>query len=125
MCYTCLMNTTEYLMLRPLEQFKKNEDIAFSEIVGNDTEISISYKGEPIGSFSLLPYSNGDVYFYEFEIYEAHRGRGIGTMIFPDILNYLYERGYKNIRLQVSSSNPAALAIYNKYNFKVLEAVSM
>lgn len=108
-------------MARKLESFPKNENIGFSEIMPGVENIIITYKGIPFGSFKLLPYSNGDVYFYEYEIEAERRGQGIGTMVFPDILNLLYEKGYKNIRLQVSSSNPAALAIYSKYDFEVIE----
>lgn len=117
------MKTTEYLMIRPLEAFECRTEYSFNEGVPGYGTFIIMYKGMPIGGFQLLPYSNGDVYFHDFNISGDLRGRGIGTDVFPSILNHLFASGYKNIRLQVSSSNPAALAIYKKFGFKVLESV--
>lgn len=118
-----MMKTTEYLMIRHLEAAESKTEYSFNEGVPGYGTFIIFYRGIPIGGFKLLPYSNGDVYFHDFEITEDIRGHGVGTDVFPSILNFLFESGYKNIRLQVSSSNPAALAIYKKYGFDVLESV--
>ena len=119
------MKTTEYLMIRPLEAMGSKTEYSFNEGVPGYGTFVILYKGMPIGGFKLLPYSNGDVYFHDYEIVEDLRGNGVGTDVFPSILHFLYEKGYKNIRLQVSSSNPAALAIYKRFNFSVLESVEL
>lgn len=110
-------------MIRPLEATECRTEYSFDEGVPGYGTFIIFYKGIPIGGFKLLPYSNGDVYFHDYEIIEDMRGHGVGTDVFAGILNFLFESGYKNIRLQVSSSNPAALAIYKKYDFRVLESV--
>lgn len=119
------MKTTEYLMIRPLEAIECKKEYSFDEGVPGYGTFIIFYKGVPIGGFKLLPYSTGDVYFHDYEIIEDLRGNGIGTDVFPSILDFLHQKGYKNIRLQVSSSNPAALAIYKKFGFKVLESVEL
>lgn len=117
------MKTTEYLMARELCAFEPDKKISFSPVMPGADNIIMLYNGVPFGSFKLLPYSNGDVYFYEFEIAVEYRNQGIGTAVFPTILNYCFDRGFKTIRLQVSSANPAALAIYSKYEFEVIESV--
>lgn len=119
------MKTTEYLMILPLEKRDIKTVYSFDEGVPGHGTFIILYKGMPIGGFKLLKYSNGDVYFHDYEIVEDLRGQGVGTDVFGSILGFLYELGYKNIRLQVSSSNPAALAVYKKYNFKILESVEL
>lgn len=112
-------------MILPLVKREIKTEYSFNEGVPGYGTLIILYKGIPIGGFKLLKYSNGDVYFHDYEIVEDLRGQGVGTDVFGSILGFLYDTGYKNIRLQVSSSNPAALAIYTKYGFKVLESVEL
>jgi len=119
------MNTTEYLMMRELEGCRPDRRISFEKSEYADDTVRILRDGICIGSFVLLPYSNGDVYFYDFRLFKEYRGQGVGTLIFPYILNYLKKQGFRNIRLQVSSHNPAALALYQHFDFTVIESVTL
>lgn len=76
-------------------------------------------RGKHLGKFCILPYSDGTVYFFDFEIDSP--GKGTGTRAFPCILSFLASLGYKKIRLQVSSENTAAMKLYK--DFKVIEQV--
>ncbi|GEM_PF-6585024 len=115
----------EYLMIRKLEGFHTDRRISFEGSKYDAAAVRILRDGICLGSFKLLPYSNGDVYFYDFRLFKEYRGHGLGTMLFLQIMNYLYSQKYKNIRLQVSSSNPAALALYRHFNFRVIESVTL
>jgi len=112
-------------MMRGLESCRADRRISFEKSKYADDTVRILRDGICLGSFMLLPYSNGDVYFYDFRLFREYRRHGIGTLIFPQIMNYLYQQKYKNIRLQVSSSNPAALALYRHFDFVVIESVTL
>jgi ribosomal protein S18 acetylase RimI-like enzyme len=43
--------------------------------------------------------------------------RGIGTAILKNVINAVKERGFDGIRMLVSKTNPAALAMYDKNGF--------
>lgn len=43
--------------------------------------------------------------------------KGIGTMILQNIVKAMREKGYDGIRMLVSKTNPAALALYDKNGF--------
>ena len=104
---------TEYLLEKELSY----EDIsADCEIKDGDIFID----GAHIGSFQILPYSDGTVYFHSFVI--DRPGLGYGTRVFPQILNHL-GKDYKKIRLQVSSENTAAMKLYK--DFKIVEQVTV
>lgn len=73
-----------------------------------------------LGSYQLLPYSDGTVYFHSFSIDEP--GKGTGSAVFPYLLDHLACK-YKKIRLQVSSDNTAAMKLYK--DFSVIEQVDI
>lgn len=45
--------------------------------------------------------------------------QGIGTIILRNVINAMKERGYDGIRMLVSKTNHAALALYNKSGFEI------
>ncbi len=46
------------------------------------------------------------------------QGRGVGTMMLRQVMDAVWERGFDGIRMLVSKSNPAALALYDKNGFQ-------
>ena len=48
----------------------------------------------------------------------AMQGRGIGTMILQNIMKAMKDKGFDGIRMLVSPTNPAALALYEKNGFE-------
>ena len=96
---------TEYLLEKVLTDTGESSPYEF-----RDGEI---YRGrEHLGSFRLLPYSDGTVYFHSFSI--DRPGQGTGRAVFPHLLNFL-AHDYKKIRLQVSSDNTAAMKLYQDF----------
>jgi L-amino acid N-acyltransferase YncA len=51
--------------------------------------------------------------------------RGIGTTILKNIIKTAKEKGFDGIRMIVSKTNPAALALYDKNGFEKCGEVSM
>ncbi len=45
---------------------------------------------------------------------EAMRGRGIGRMLYDEVVRYARSNGFYNVTLNVWSCNPGALAFYEK-----------
>jgi len=119
------MKTTEYLMSLDLEPKAYDNSISIYGPMENEHVHRVTCLSKNIGSFRLLPYSTGEVYFYDFKIYKRYRGQGYGHKVFPCILNYLYENGYTKIRLQVSSSNPKALSLYKHFDFEIIEQLDL
>ncbi len=75
-----------------------------------------------LGACMILP--NGDsVYFYGFEIKRAYRGKGYGQS-FLEVMIRLLSSDYRQITLQVSSLNTAAVALYKKTGFRITDTLS-
>lgn len=100
----------------PLTSDESNADIPAGAL-----RYDFCAEGIHVGKFCILPYSDGTVYFFGFEIDKP--GHGTGTYAFPHILNFLALSGYKKIRLQVSSENTAAMKLYR--DFEIIEQVSL
>ena len=112
---------TEYLMRGKLRKCSQPGDFTF---VSSDSAYTILHNGTEIGSFSLLPYSDGKtVYFYAYKINDELKGHGLGTEIFRTIKHFLREQGYSEIVLQVSRSNEAAYHLYKNNVLRITEAV--
>lgn len=54
-----------------------------------------------------------------FAVREDLRGRGIGSALLSQALDYLGRAGVRRIALQVSVRNPGARRLYEKFGFKV------
>ena len=52
-----------------------------------------------------------------FAVAPAYQRKHLGTELFAHTLNFLKERGVKDITLEVASSNTTAQAFYKKFNF--------
>ena len=115
-------HSTEYLMRKELTADSVPDRYLFVRTGKN--RIRIFSKGRQIGSFRLLPYSDQrTVYFYDYRIRKSLRGHGLGKDCFRYILCFLVRSGFRFVKLQVSSSNPAAFAIYSGYGFEIIESV--
>lgn len=52
-----------------------------------------------------------------------HRGKGIGRMMFEDVVNYAKENGINKIYLTVNKGNTPSYNIYLHLGFKVIDSV--
>jgi ribosomal protein S18 acetylase RimI-like enzyme len=66
----------------------------------------------PVLSFSVMPAADHFCYLFRLSVRKGLRHQGYGSRIFPLILQFLKNRGYSGLMLQVSSSNKAAVKIY-------------
>lgn len=77
----------------------------------------------PYGSLCISMFSSC-YYLYGFEIQEEYRNKGHGTGLLLAVLADLFSEDPRPVRLQVSGSNQAALALYKKTGFQITEILS-
>ena len=111
---------TEYIMKAHLRPLPLSESILFRS---EDDLFVIQKENSIIGHFRILPYSDGlTAYFYDFELEESLRGSGLGNEVFRAIRAFLYNEGFRIIKLQVSRRNPAAFHLYKNSGLKITES---
>lgn len=81
--------------------------------------------GEEIAGFvisSVQHYSNQAIgHVLSLDVSGGHRRRGIGLALFCELERILVEDGVKACYLEVRADNAAALRLYQKQGFKVVE----
>ncbi len=143
----------EYMMERDLPENekainekttkKKTANEVFCQILGNasangenmdENAAEGSTTWRAIGSRSLLnqtpevtcflaPQSQS-VYLYSLEVLPELRNKRLGTAFLSALLPQLAEKGFKTIKLQVSSENLPAMALYKKTGFHITQTLS-
>ncbi|NOY84172.1 MAG: N-acetyltransferase [Nitrospirae bacterium] len=59
----------------------------------------------------------GELVMDGIAVHKDYRGRGIGSHLLNDILNYAREKGFKSVRLDVIDTNPGAQRLYERSGF--------
>lgn len=80
--------------------------------------------GSLAGKFMLSGPGPDTVYFYGFEICDGLRGKGYGTQALCQLIGMLAKNQIKNLSLQVSEQNKAAVELYKKTGFQITETLS-
>lgn len=72
----------------------------------------------------LLAPQGQSVYLYSLEVLPELRNKHLGTAFLSALLPQLAEKGFKTIKLQVSSENLPAMALYKKTGFHITQTLS-
>ncbi len=72
----------------------------------------------------LLAPQGNSVYLYSLEVLPELRNKHLGTAFLSALLPQLAEKGFKTIKLQVSSENLPAMALYKKTGFHITQTLS-
>ena len=64
------------------------------------------------------------VYLYSLQVLPELRNRHLGTAFLSALLPRLAKKGFKSIKLQVSSENLPAMALYKKTGFYITQTLS-
>ena len=64
------------------------------------------------------------VYLYSLEVLSELRNQHLGTAFLSVLLPQLAKKGFKTIKLQVSSENLPAMALYKKTGFRITQTLS-
>ena len=61
-------------------------------------------------------------YLYALRIHKDFRGNGYGKYLLDEVINNLYQKGYKEYTIGVEEDNKPALRLYSKLGFSELVA---
>ena len=56
-------------------------------------------------------------------VHPQFRKKGFGTKLLIELLNIFQNKGKNIIRLEVRTTNVAAIALYKHYNFEIIEQI--
>ena len=92
-------------------------------IIGrDDAEYLLAGDGEPFGVAQVryrwsVWWDAEDCWLEDLYVSEQARGRGVGRTLTRAVIDRARERGCRRVELDVSSENPAALALYRSLGF--------
>lgn len=84
-------------------------EIRVAEVDGEIVGASLIYE-------KYSTWKGRSVHLEDLIVRESHRGMGIGTLLFNQIVNLSKERGYGRMEWQVLDWNKPAITFYEKYN---------
>ncbi len=121
------MEYSEYLlsydMSCPVPHTERPElDIEIDEEHGDD--VFLMYKDESLLGMSNINFYHNYATIYEYEIVPDMRGKGYGSILLNELLEYIMENEVDGIILNVNSKNEAAFKLYTKNNFIIKEQLN-
>lgn len=106
-------------------QLKAAEDVArlLPDGLASAVELRIveSDSGEPVGHVMYADreeHGQRSAFLYDIEIYEQHRGRGLGRTAMELLEAEARERGHRRLQLHVFGGNGPARALYRSLGFE-------
>ena len=99
------------------EQFKP----IFDELLGKNAKYIFENEGVAVGMFKLVPnvYRAGHiVYLGGLAIHPVYGGKGFGSRMMKEIVQYVEQQGFLRIDLSVSVINPRAQRLYENAGFE-------
>ena len=139
-----IMPSGERIHIRPLEKadlpglewdgeyahFRKLYQQHYESSLGGNTLIwvAVDPKGEVIGQVFLLLLSRQheladgvfQAYLFSFRIKPAFRDQGLGSFMLEMVEEFLRERGFRLLRLNVARTNPLARRMYEKHGYRMI-----
>lgn len=79
------------------------------------------YRAEREGSFTAVDLDRYPAHLH-INLLPASRGRGLGKALMQTYLDYLRDAGVWGVHLQTTSRNRAAIGLYERFGFRLLEA---
>lgn len=113
---------SEYIMERRIEKETIPEDPIHLEF--QEGGLCLGLLNHKIIGSCRLDYDCGFACLYEMEIKEPFRNQGLGSRFLFSLFPRLMENGIHILRLQVTSTNGAALSLYKKTGFHICETLS-
>ncbi|HYW18996.1 MAG TPA: GNAT family N-acetyltransferase [Nodularia sp. (in: cyanobacteria)] len=104
---------------RTVEQyFSQDTPLWWVEYLGKEDSPQSPIAGLWVGN--AIDQVQGDRHAHIFLLYVVpeHRRRGVGTALMKYVENWAIQRGDRQIGLQVLTSNPAALNLYNHLGYQ-------
>ena len=139
-----IMPSGEKILIRPIEKadlpglewdgeythFRRLYQQHYESSLGGNTLIwvAVNTDGEIIGQVFLLLLSKQreladgvfQAYLFSFRIKPAYRDQGLGGFMLEMMEDYLRERGFRFLRLNVARANPLARHMYEKHGYRMI-----
>ena len=139
-----IMPSGERILIRPIEKadlpglewdgeythFRRLYQQHYESSLGGNTLIwvAVNTDGEIIGQVFLLLLSKQreladgvfQAYLFSFRIKPAYRDQVLGGFMLEMMEDYLRERGFRFLRLNVARANPLARHMYEKHGYRMI-----
>ena len=112
-------STNPYLLYDPMDEI--SFDPIFNDLLDKKLLFVYENDGEAIGMCKLVPQPHRNahtVYLGGVAVHPSYSGKGYGSKMMKDIIEYAGANGYKRIELSTAIHNEAAIRLYEKYGFK-------
>ncbi|MBR4471044.1 MAG: GNAT family N-acetyltransferase [Erysipelotrichaceae bacterium] len=96
---------------------------AIAKLIRNGAIFRIVEDNDEIIGFCEYKKEEDRVFLSKLYASKDHRGKGIGRMMFEDVVNYAKENGINKIYLTVNKGNTPSYDIYLHLGFKVIDSV--
>lgn len=114
----------QYIHFRKLYQQHYKNFLAGSTLIW----VATNQAGKVIGQVFVLLYSKDKeiadgkqrAYLFSFRIRDEWRGQGIGSFVMQFVEDYLRQKGYSWLRLNVGKTNIAAIEIYRHRGYRIM-----
>ena len=73
-----------------------------------------------VGKVKLIPAGRGGWYLANFFVYKKYRNKGYGNFLMESILKLANQKKKKSIFLWTDAINKPAIAVYEKFGFKLV-----
>lgn len=92
----------------------------YQKIESEDFWVALDESGNVVGTIGLSDYGKGDGILERFNVKEGLRGKGIGTKLYSQLMDFAETHKYKRIFLGTSERRKEALEFYKKRGFEEL-----
>ena len=112
-------STNPFLLYEPMDE--KSFEPIFTDLLYKNFLFVYEHNDEAIGMCKLVPQPHRNahtIYLGGVAIHPSYSGKGHGSKMMKDIIEYAGANGYKRIELSTAIHNDAAIKLYEKCGFK-------
>src|SRR4030095_1753453 len=109
----------KYLLYEPMPE--KEFTPVFDDLLQKEVIYIFENNGSAAGMFKLIPYTyraSHVVYLGGLAIHPSRSGKGLGSIMMKEILDYAKEKGMLRIELSAAVINEKAIRLYEKAGFQ-------
>ena len=90
-----------------------------SILIGGQLLVIEEIKTSKICGTSWMTFDGRRIHLHHFGILPAYQGKGLGNLLLEESLKFIRAKNYQ-VKLEVHSTNTAAINLYRKYGFEYL-----
>lgn len=105
-----------------LSSFRYYNKRTFDVLINHLYTVLFFHEGTPV-AYGHLDNENGTTWL-GIAVVEKEKGKGLGKKVMENLLEEAAQKKYPSINLSVDKDNTAAIALYKKYGFNIVEDLS-